>query len=182
MIVLEGPDGAGKSTLAKQLSAALNVPIHHSGGPPKSEMEIIERQKAMIDNLRNKELMIYDRVPCISDPIYGKYIRGGSPFQGVHDPLARTMRAFLIFPIIYCRPVNQAIFNAMATRVEEAKAYKPEDHKEGVKKHVFEIIAQYDDDIAFYPHWTYDWTEVTSYMSLLHKIRAILPTPELLTP
>lgn len=69
MIVLEGPDGGGKSTLASVLAHMTKWPIIGSEGPPKGTIEFIERLE------RYHALpttVICDRHPVISDPIYAK--------------------------------------------------------------------------------------------------------------
>lgn len=68
MIILEGPDAAGKSTLAEVIATRLQLEIKQGDGPPKGPGEIIERcvRYAEFDNV------IFDRHPIISEPIYSK--------------------------------------------------------------------------------------------------------------
>lgn len=183
MIVIEGPDGSGKSTLAEYLSGALNIPIHHSGGPPKSPGEILERQRTMNERLHKGDILIYDRAPCISDPIYGPLIRGGTPFEDNLD-LALEMRMALRVPVIYCRPPTWRILGTQSSRHEDEKAkpYKPQEHRDGVKKYAATLIQLYDIAIGDFPHWRFDWssdTETPSGSELVHLIRLRLKTQEL---
>lgn len=69
IIVIEGPDGTGKSTLARHLSSLIGWEILHSGGPEKHLDEINERA-AMFSQLTN---VIFDRHPCVSHPIYNAF-------------------------------------------------------------------------------------------------------------
>lgn len=66
-IVLEGPDNAGKSTLATKLSERLNLTIQHSGGPSKYKGEVNERADSYNADTDPK---IFDRHPCVSQNIY----------------------------------------------------------------------------------------------------------------
>src|SRR4051812_3455357 len=66
-IVLEGPDNAGKSTLAAFLSERLGIPVKHSGGPSKHPGEVNERARAF--GADDSDL-IYDRHPCVSQNLY----------------------------------------------------------------------------------------------------------------
>lgn len=71
MIVLEGVDGSGKTTLAKILSRDLELPIasrvvkSEEGPPPKQELV-----KWLYKELADETPKIYDRFPIYSDPIY----------------------------------------------------------------------------------------------------------------
>lgn len=76
MIVLEGPDNSGKSTLAKRLGKMMGRSVIPSGGPAKSEEEIADRVRQY--NARDPEKVIYDRHPCVSQEIYRQF-HGGAP-------------------------------------------------------------------------------------------------------
>lgn len=181
MIVLEGPDGAGKTTLANQLSAALNIAVQHSGGPPKSREEIIERQRTLNDRLRRKELFIADRVPLISDSVYGPIIRGGTPFETLPH-FGIELRMYLTAPIIYCRPPISRIADTVYKRKEPPKAYKSIDHILGVKDNLSGIVLSYDWVVGDFPHWNYDWTGSTdgpSFEELVQRLRLYVRLPEL---
>lgn len=96
-IVLEGPDNAGKSTLAKKLHEHFGIPIQHSGGPSKYPGEVNER--AEIFNSRNT-VMIYGRHPCVSQNIYVEALStGGEVIDYKH-----VERFYKNWPLlIYCR-------------------------------------------------------------------------------
>lgn len=100
LIVIEGPDNAGKSTLADYLSQRLNIPIRHSGGPSKYPGEIYRR----IDQFHyDDNLYICDRHPCISQNIYLESLR----LDGEVVDDGRIDRFYETKPlIIYCRNVN----------------------------------------------------------------------------
>ena len=68
-ILIEGPDGTGKSTLAEALSTATGRPIVRSPGPPKNKQEIIERAEAALST----DGVIFDRHPIISEWVYGAF-------------------------------------------------------------------------------------------------------------
>jgi adenylate kinase family enzyme len=72
MIILEGPDGSGKSTLGFKISEEIGLPIIHSGGPPKSEEELTLRVIYSQDN------SLLDRHPYLSEIIYGT-LNGRTP-------------------------------------------------------------------------------------------------------
>lgn len=128
--IFEGPDGAGKSFTAQEVSRAVGLPVHHFGGPPKSPEEILER----VEFIHKADNLIFDRVPYISDQIYGPIIRGeDSVFQNKMYPLIK-------FPIIYCRPSTKTILSASL----KAKPHKSQKHTDKVKSNIIEIIRAYD--------------------------------------
>lgn len=108
-IVLEGPDGGGKSTLAAKLvqylnDRAINIAsgslwsYQHSGGPPKDDLEIDARTRAFLAF----DHVVFDRHPTISNPIYSAI------FHGTPGPsLALIHRFYAQQPIIiYCRSTD----------------------------------------------------------------------------
>jgi hypothetical protein len=97
LIILEGPDGGGKTTLVKELIRLLpNYNYVNSGGPEKYPGEINERCARYAQYIGN---YIFDRHPCVSQVAY----------RLIHEqtmPDARWIEEFYnsgVF-IIYCRP------------------------------------------------------------------------------
>lgn len=68
MIIIEGLDATGKSTLAKQIQDQIGWPIQPSQGPEKYPGEIIKRSEQY---LQLPDHTIFDRHPLISQFIYG---------------------------------------------------------------------------------------------------------------
>lgn len=74
-IIIEGPDGSGKSTLIEKLVELSGCPSRHKGGPPKSFEEARERMHVLFTEDYGK---ICDRCVLISEPIYGSILRNQS--------------------------------------------------------------------------------------------------------
>lgn len=75
-IIIEGPDGAGKSTLARQLSNYFGFPIQHRSKPNSEE----EKQKMFDDYIYQAKWpsnIIYDRF-LYSEMVYGNIMRDAS--------------------------------------------------------------------------------------------------------
>lgn len=103
IIVLEGPDAAGKSTLAAFLVEMLGLSLRHSGGPGKRPGEIYERVDFMA---KDPGPTLYDRHPCISQNLYLDAL--GLHGEYVDDE--RLKRFYDSKPfIIYCRPLPDAL-------------------------------------------------------------------------
>lgn len=99
MIILEGPDGGGKSTLAELLCETLGYAHLRSEGPEKYPGEINKRIERYFSDYGNKGDVIFDRHPCVSQIAYGIVHDQPQPSNHLvsrfyrHKPL-----------LIYCRP------------------------------------------------------------------------------
>lgn len=71
--ILEGPDGAGKSTLAKQLQEQTGFEIVHRS-KPKSEEEKKEMLAMYAVSIMNNDNVIFDRA-WYSEMVYGPIMR-----------------------------------------------------------------------------------------------------------
>ena len=139
IIILEGADNSGKSTLAKRLASDLNLEVCHPGGPPKNIAEALARcveQDAIFD-LCTEVNFIYDRVTCISDMIY----RGKQQYHNVFVKFMEKIRLKPNVLVVYCRPSNERLTNfddhVMQDHEDEAVVQHAKDN-------VGRIIAEYD--------------------------------------
>ena len=85
VVVIEGPDGSGKSTLIEQLAPFLDAHVIIGGGPPKPGEDINGRVFAQIstalNHVNNGTNVIFDRASIISDPIYRSLMNGTSAIK-----------------------------------------------------------------------------------------------------
>ncbi|MCA1799993.1 MAG: hypothetical protein LC650_01700, partial [Actinobacteria bacterium] len=103
MIVVEGPDGAGKTTLIRDLSALLNIPV--------APRVVSQETKAMVD-LRQwtednvsrgfRSDFLFDRHRLISDPIY-RFIVPNKKMDAELYNLDWYYKHFFLFA--QCRPL-----------------------------------------------------------------------------
>jgi hypothetical protein len=139
IIVLEGPDNAGKSTLGRKLSADLSMDLIHPGGPPKHIVEVIARcqEQLLTFQLSTEVDFIYDRITCISDMIY----RGRDEYKRIFEIYQGQLRTAKNVIIIYCRPSDE--------RVKDFSDHVKKDHEtDEVVQHavanVDRIVDEYD--------------------------------------
>lgn len=165
-VIIEGPDGSGKSTLVAKLSRDLNLPIHHPGGPPINRYEFIRRLNFYSQN-RGK--FIFDRAPHISELIYPEAM---GRLSVVGNSMLYHLLESLNPVIVYCRRKNM---RDMWESIDHSK--KP--HK--TSQHLAEVLARFKNIVDGYDALLlskplpvkevilYDWSEM-SYPELLKKV------------
>lgn len=167
MIVAEGFDNTGKSTLMKRLEAYLKVSGHMSNGRPHNPSEMYQR---MMNYLSTPGISIHDRIHCISDQVYGPILRRENLFE---TPLGDAILAeFKATPhiIIYCRPPSQYILTGIDDR----------EQMDGVIDHARMLLDGYDrlirkmiSDIGW-NIFIYDYTVPGSFGALQNRIEELL--------
>lgn len=162
MIILEGPDNSGKSTLAAKLKRDTGLPVIHSV-KPKEDMSSIQVYHHCLNQVAPKDtLSILDRVTAISESIYGPICRGKSAL-GMYQKDALLDIWQRPYTIIYCRPDDETILE------NGGRPQMP-----GVLENHKRIIDAYDtfmDDLMRFGcplvFW-YDWKDRLAYNSVLN--------------
>lgn len=155
IVVVEGPDGAGKSTLIDNLR--LSCDRHYltlrRNGPPKDVGEISSCVR-WVEKAANSVTLMLDRHPLISEPIYGGILRGSNLLEGTYN-LEDIRAHFLEFidRVVYCRPPTSVIVRKMHDNPQ----------LQGVVENIYLISKQYDYAMEMLKHWgvnviEYDWT------------------------
>ena len=136
-IIIEGPDGAGKTYLGTFLKKELKRELHHTGGP--SEAINIKLQALMV---MNSKTIIFDRCPVISELIYGEVLRGKSLISKKEANNYFTWIKLKTI-IIFCRPPIETITGVNWLE----KPHKSAKHIEQVTDKILKIIYAYDEII-----------------------------------
>lgn len=76
IVIIEGPDGAGKTTLAEHLSKRYWLSYHHEGPPPPG-IEPLYHYAKLLDNARHPRGsgVVFDRF-ALGERVYGPVLRG----------------------------------------------------------------------------------------------------------
>lgn len=158
LLIVEGPDGAGKSTLISQIACDFNYSVYFSGRPDSSEV-----MRTMLDEMielsNRDEVYICDRAPWISELIYSEALRGGKLFL----PKENFIECYSIPQrIIYCSLSDSDTMLKQMSKVY--KAHKPAEHTESVAKNYQKIHESYErimDDVEMLgiDLFRYNWQE-----------------------
>lgn len=167
MIVVEGMDNTGKTTLVKKLAKEFDLKIVKSPGPVDQGLE--NSLKWMRKTLENNDLqVIYDRYPLISERIYGPIIRK-------NDVLApywiKLVRKFLDREpiLIYCRPPIDDILN-----------FGEREQMEGVVERAKELVELYDEYMKWFSKKmgtrlvVYNYRDSNSYANVRNRVSIYL--------
>jgi len=170
MIIIEGMDNSGKTTLAKTLAAHFDWPLVHSPGYCPGMIDWTK--KALLEDT----IKIYDRFPLISEAVYGPILRNNNSFNSEKGKALISLFYDRKPLIIYCNPPVKIIERRMGEQME------------GVKKHLGDLIISYNEHIRFLQQFNfyvvfYNYTDpsddavvkavVTAYLDKL-KTRGIL--------
>ena len=133
MIIVEGVDASGKSTLVKFLAQALRLPVQGSEGPPHYEGEMEKR----IQRYSTLPPTIFDRHPIISQSIYGSMRSHRDTFDSKwHDWLYNEKKPF----IIYCDPGERGLTGHVRNTVD-------------TDEHLEQVRISYDTLRLHYRNW-----------------------------
>ena len=131
MILVEGCDNSGKTTLARQLASDLELLYLNNRSKHKSFADL-DKDTYNFVQLAGVFSTIHDRFAPISEAVYGKVLRKASwhvpeEFVQLYDYVARANPL-----VIYCRPSIKTI------------CQWKEEQMPGVKKMAKELIKEYD--------------------------------------
>jgi len=135
IIVFEGADGAGKTTLAKRLAAKFGLQYYHSGGP-KSKQDLVNTLFSLEDMNLGRNYYLVDRHPGISELVYSA-ASGRQPICSV-SLLKQSWDD--IYMLVHCvAPKDEYQIS------EEFKSHKPDHHMKMVQANHEKIKSLYED-------------------------------------
>lgn len=132
MIVIEGMDNSGKSTLGEYLAGYLDYIVQESEGPPKSNEEINER----VDRYEQMVNRVFVRHPVTSNAIYGQVRPEGDPITPGRSMLFYEQKNI----IIYCDAGQRGL---------DAHIQKAHD----TERHIADITTNYEKLLNLYRIW-----------------------------
>jgi hypothetical protein len=141
VIVVEGMDNSGKSTLGLALAEHLGWPIQESEGPPKSDEEINER----VDRYMALPPTVFVRHPVTSNAIYGQVREEGDPITPGRQMLFYKRKPILVYCDAGSRGLDAHI----------RKAHDTDKHMDDITKNYEHLLKLYRLWAAQFAHYIY---------------------------
>lgn len=140
-IIIEGPDGSGKTTLINKLAQVAGWKIIPGKGPEKYPGEMMERIQEYLKWARYNQgysgaAKIYDRHPCVSHPIYSKFNGTSVVCQQAADKVYELKHV-----AVYCRPPDST------------KLIHPQEKEHDVGLQLAAITNHHADICSMYEEW-----------------------------
>lgn len=157
LTILEGPDGAGKTTLAKTVYG--DREYYHLGPPPKWKdgafkqcLELL--RKLEVDVSPDREIVI-DRL-CYGEMIYGPVLRGGTDLTWAHVRMIERVLLGMEADLVICLPP----FKYVQENWERNKANELIQSVEDLWKVYNFYMTQLTHEVQLIPWGVYDYTTV----------------------
>jgi hypothetical protein len=116
MLIVEGPDGSGKTTLVKALAEALDWPGGRAGWSTPRPTPLTDLRVWTEDNVASGwQEMIFDRHRLLSEPVYGPILKTSSNRGELYDPTWQSRMYHLLFEteplVVYCLPPLEEVLS-----------------------------------------------------------------------
>lgn len=134
MIIIEGADGTGKTTVGEALSECLKAPLIHSpsGAAIQDKMQWV-LSMLNLHCARPDKLVIYDRF-YFSEFVYGPILRGGIAYpQWFIETVQQVFLPEVQPVIVFCDTSDENARRGLTSREQLA----------GVKKNISRILEDY---------------------------------------
>lgn len=152
ILIIEGPDGSGKTTLANQLSRQTGYPIIHRS-QPKTEEEKKLMMGEYIQTIKANKNAIFDRC-WYSEMVYGPVMRDASVLSYPEMYELERLAAKAGAMIIYCTGPESALWMRCMKRGEDYITCRD----------TFKAIHKSYEDLMSVPHYIpvvrYEYKEV----------------------
>lgn len=164
IIILEGPDGGGKTTLARELAELLRLEYRHEGPPPPN-VNVLHHYGRLLDDARSKDV-VFDRL-ALGERIYGPLLRGEDRLGvGGWEIFHRLVTAVDAFSVLCLPSLEVCISNwraktndLLTNTLQVETAWAGYAHLHGVHESLFD-------------QWVFDYTRTGSFDSLVRQLSA----------
>lgn len=137
MIIVEGFDASGKTTLANEIGRAMGWQVLHTGGPTRDEDDVYACLFRSCQRMRMK--CVQDRITHISESVYSllhKPTKAAIAIDALGDIRAPTM-------VIYCRPPDEVLLKGVLED-HRREAHDTDEHMARVLETAPALIRAYD--------------------------------------
>jgi len=171
MIVVEGPDGSGKTTLIKEIQTQFPVTVAPRVVSKDAEAMVDLVQWVEENNQKLDQGVVYDRHRLISEPIYGPVLRSQTEagFEDIHWMTAQMRLFYAKKPVlIYCLP-PRGIVKANAFSDDDNRVVQGEDGR--TLERIYDLyVARAAVDIGTSRAYLYDYTQPGALRGIMGTI------------
>ncbi len=175
IVILEGPDGGGKTTLAKHLEKEHGFKYVHTG-PPGSGDVLEAYGRTLYDAAREPESVVIDRLQ-VGERIYGPILRGTDRLGRAGETLLRRLTNAYGARVVFCLPPYEVAFENWRKRHQENKELVT---KAETYTKIYHAYRNLDQDI-FYAQDTW-WNYTVMEVELAAKLLLNFNDPRLRLP
>lgn len=137
MIIVEGPDGAGKTTLVERLCEQFGLDVGERATSDRDKLYEVTRQDtytALSDELSGREpAYVWDRL-YFSELVYYSVVGRKCEFSTEEQQFIERQLALFRCPVIWCMPKLDVVLNNVAAEKHQMK---------GVRENIEKIWAEY---------------------------------------
>jgi len=156
IIILEGPDGSGKTTLAKYLQSRHDFQYVHTGPPTDNDL-LEEYGRTLYDACRSSRNVVIDRLH-VGERIYGPQLRGQDRLGRDGEILIHRLISAYGVRLVFCLPPYEVALSNWKSRFAEGMELI---EKEAIYQKVYAAYRATMND-AFYNQSTwFDYTKMT---------------------
>lgn len=171
MIILEGPDGGGKTTLLDRLSKRFGL---KQGPRASSSIDgPVNDLCAWVDDdllkWGSSPLRVYDRYPLISEPVYGPICRGSVPDRMTQPWMRNRLNTFRSMSlVIWCIPPAKTVLD----NIDDSS----DNQMDGVVSYAPAIWSSYAvmSNMWTGPGMTYDYSSNNPDPQLTHMVDIVV--------
>lgn len=174
IVILEGPDGGGKTTFAKHLQENHNFQYVHTG-PPESNKVLEAYGKTLYDANRSSRNFVIDRLH-VGERIYGPAVRNSDRLGRAGEILIQRLISAYGARLIFCLPPYPVAFRNWKKKKGEGGELIQEQE---TYEHVYHRYQRVIKDPLYNEASWYDYTkinlDVAGRMLLSFGLRKQLP-------
>jgi hypothetical protein len=163
IVILEGPDGGGKTVLAKLLEQKFGLRYHHEGPPPPGVHPLVHYGNLLASARRMDGGVVFDRL-ALGERVYGPIFRPDGGDRLGDDGwfvIQATTRALGAIQVL-CLPPYEPCHATWAKRKEEGGEMYADRFREVYSAYTRFVQTQ---------DYVYDWTKTDA---LDHAVKAVV--------
>jgi hypothetical protein len=156
IIILEGPDGSGKTTLAKYLQSRHDFQYVHTGPPTDNDL-LEEYGRTLYDACRSSRNVVIDRLH-VGERIYGPQLRGQDRLGRDGEVLIHRLISAYGARLVFCLPPYEVALSNWKSRFAEGMELI---EKEAIYQKVYAAYRATMNDVFYNAAVWFDYTRMS---------------------